>query len=464
MTLPGRLLERLATAADAAADRARRTGRAVLAVARLPVDPVDPLAVFAGANAPSRWLWQGPARERALVGLGAAARLTGAGRNSLAALRRAWEPTVAGSVVAAEDNPGPSSLPTVLGGLAFDPERDRGAAWSQYPDAELVVPELLLEVTPQGAWLTLAVAVGPADDPGEVVAAAARRCVGANGHHTAAAPAPVSPAAAPNGRHHWRDAVLRARGEIEARRLEKVVLARQARLSLDAPFAPEEVLRRLAEAYPGCTLFAVSRGGSCFVGASPEPLVRLAGRRVETTCLAGSRRRGATAAEDAAEEAALLRDPKERHEHDLVVRGLTARLAPVCSWLDAAPEPTVLKVANVQHLMTPVEGWAVDGLGLLDLVERLHPTPAIGGLPADRALDLIRAVEPFDRGWYAGAVLWLGADGGGEAVVAIRSALVTGADALLYAGCGIVEASDPEREYDESCLKMEPMRWALSPR
>jgi isochorismate synthase len=398
------------------------------------------------------------------VGLGAAARLTGAGRDSLAALRGAWGRTVAGTVVAAEDGPGPSPLPTALGGLAFDPERAREPAWSQFPDAELVVPELLLEATPHGAWFTLAVAVGPADDPGEAVAAAARRCLGANGHYTAAAPLPVVPAAAPNGRHHWQAAVLRARAEIEGRRLEKVVLARQALLRLDVPFAPEEALRRLGETYPECTLFAVDRGGTCFVGATPEPLVRLSGRRVETTCLAGSRRRGATAAEDAALEAQLRSDPKECHEHDLVVRELTARLATLCSSLDVAREPTVLKVANVQHLMTPVEGRAVDGLGLLDLVERLHPTPAIGGLPADRALDLIRSVEPFDRGWYTGAVMWLGADGGGEAVVAIRSALVTGANALLYAGCGIVGASDPEREYDESSLKMETMRWALSPR
>lgn len=460
--VPGDALERLATAAEAAAERARGSGRPVLAVARAQVGPLDPVAVFAGSHAPSRWLWQGPARGRTLVGLGAALRLTGAGRDRLAALRVAWRRALASSVVAAEGRPGPSSLPVAVGGLAFDAERARGPAWSQFPDAELVVPELLLEATPAGTWLALAVAVGPADDPREAVAAVARRAAGANGYRTAAAPAPVP--IAPNGRRRWLSAVLRARAEIEASRLEKVVLARQERLRLAAPFAAGEALRRLGEVYPECTLFAVARAGSCFVGASPEPLVRLAGGRVAATCLAGSLRRGADAAEDAALEAALRADPKERHEHDLVVREVTDRLVPLCSSLSAPPAPTVLKMANVQHLRTLLQGRALPGLGLLDLVERLHPTPAVGGLPAGRALELIRSVEPFDRGWYSGAVLWLGVDGGGEAVVAIRSALITGADALLWAGCGIVGGSDPEREYDESCLKMEPMQWALSPR
>jgi len=462
--IPAEALERLASAVDAASGRARRSGRPVLAVARAPVGATDPVAVFAGSRDPSRWLWWGPARGLGLVGLGAALRLTGAGRGRMAALRTAWRRTLDESVVAVEKAPGPLALPVAVGGLAFDPERPRGTAWSRFPDAELVVPELLLESSPDGTWVVVAAAVGADDDPREIVAAVARRSAGANGCRTVGAPAPAPASFTPNGRSHWRAAVLRARAEIDARRLEKVVLARQERLRLGAPLVPEVALQRLAGAYPECTLFAVARGDSCFVGASPEPLVRLAGGVVEATCLAGSRRRGADAAEDAALEAELLSDAKERHEHALVVRELTARLAPLCSSLGAVPAPAVLRMANVQHLLTPLEGLAADGLGLLDLVEGLHPTPAIGGLPADRALDLIRTVEPFDRGWYSGAVLWLAADGGGEALVAIRSALVTGADALLYAGCGIVGGSDPEREYDESCLKMEPMQWALSPR
>ena len=179
-------------------------------------------------------------------------------------------------------------------------------------------------------------------------------------------------------------------------------------------------------------------------------------------CPAGSARRGATEEEDRRLGEVLRADPKELHEHAVVVQALREGLEPLCSRLDIPEAPDLLCLPNVQHLHTPIEGLLNADRGVLELVERLHPTPAAGGLPRDAALPLIRQWEPFDRGWYAGPVGWVDGRGDGDFAVAIRSALIRRQEAFLYAGCGIVAGSDPEREYAESCLKLRPMLWALN--
>ena len=180
--------------------------------------------------------------------------------------------------------------------------------------------------------------------------------------------------------------------------------------------------------------------------------------------LAGSTARGSTPDEDHALGTALLADPKELQEHAFVVRALREALAPDCLALTLPAEPTLVRMPNVQHLHTPVDGVLRRDACILDLVERLHPTPAVGGVPQGTILERIRACEEFDRGWYAGPVGWVDARGGGDFAIAIRSALMTSLAAgpsgvRLYAGCGIVAASDPEAEYRELRLKLRPLAW-----
>jgi isochorismate synthase len=254
-----------------------------------------------------------------------------------------------------------------------------------------------------------------------------------------------------------RDLVARiGRGEAE-----KVVLARRVALQLERPFDLEVVLARLRTRFPDCTVFAVHRGDATFAGATPETLVALTRREVRADCLAGTARRGSDDATDRVLAEALLHDDKERREHALVVRGLTEALAPVCATMDVPPEPSIRRTATVQHLHTPFRGTTDRRRHVLDLVSRLHPTPATSGMPRDVSMRLIRQHEKFDRGWYAGPLGWLDANGDGEFAVALRSALVRGSTALLYAGCGIVAGSDPEREYVEAGAKLEAMRGAL---
>jgi menaquinone-specific isochorismate synthase len=191
-------------------------------------------------------------------------------------------------------------------------------------------------------------------------------------------------------------------------------------------------------------------------------LVSLRGRRVRADCLAGTARRGGTPEEDERIGAALLADEKERREHAFVARGIEESLAPFSANVHHPDEPGLRRMANVQHLHTPIEATTDGDRHVLELVEALHPTAATAGLPRQEALALIREQEPFSRGWYAGAIGWIDADGGGEFAVALRSGLLREDVATLYAGCGIVTGSQAEREWVESEIKLAAMLYALN--
>jgi salicylate biosynthesis isochorismate synthase len=180
-----------------------------------------------------------------------------------------------------------------------------------------------------------------------------------------------------------------------------------------------------------------------------------------TAALAGSTPRGATPDEDARLGQALLDDPKERAEHDYVVQAIREGLIDVSSRLVADAEPRLRRLANVQHLWTPVRAEVGRDTSVLDIVARLHPTPAVGGFPRPAAMTLIREREQLDRGWYAGPIGWLNRAGEGEFVVGLRSALLRERTATLFAGCGIVAGSEPAAEFAELGWKLRPMLAAL---
>jgi isochorismate synthase len=260
----------------------------------------------------------------------------------------------------------------------------------------------------------------------------------------------------------WYAAVSRVLAAIERGEVEKVVLARRLIARAPGMIDVPAVLARLRERFADCTLFAFDHAGGVFLGATPERLVRVDGGQVSIDCLAGSIRRGDTSAEDTALGNALLADAKERHEHAVVRQVLLEQIDGICDEITAPEAPGLRRFQNIQHLFTPLRATAREGHDVLDFVERLHPTPATGGRPRERALELLRECEGFDRGWFAGPVGWLNAEGGGEFVVGIRSAYATASEVSVAAGCGIVAGSDPERELAESRLKMRAMLWALT--
>jgi menaquinone-specific isochorismate synthase len=256
----------------------------------------------------------------------------------------------------------------------------------------------------------------------------------------------------------YRAAVAQALERIGRGEFTKIVLARAQDVTSDRPFHPLQMLNGLRQRFPDCYAFSFTHGrGPSFIGATPERLVRVSNGVLETEALAGSTRRGSTATEDAALGTALLRSEKDVREQRTVLDDIVSRLAPLGVAPEYPSQPTLRRLANVQHLQTLVRATLPSHVRVLDVVGALHPTPAVGGNPREAAVPAIRALEGFPRGLYAGALGWVNARGGGEFFVGIRSALVEGARARVFAGAGIVSGSAPEKEFAETDLKFRAM-------
>ena len=255
---------------------------------------------------------------------------------------------------------------------------------------------------------------------------------------------------------HYEQAVVRAVERIHAGAFEKLVLAREVDVHAPIPHDPAAVLGLLREEFLTSFVYAVGRGDATFIGATPELLVRRQGQRATTVALAGSTRRSADPAVDQHLGEQLLRSDKDREENLIVARRITRALQPHSVWVAAPDEPTVVKVANIQHLAAPIRAQLATPLDAVMLAGVLHPTPAVGAEPRS-ALSELPALEGFDRGWYAGAVGWIDSIGDGEFCVALRCALLRARLARCYAGCGIVGDLDPATELAETEMKLQVM-------
>jgi menaquinone-specific isochorismate synthase len=276
---------------------------------------------------------------------------------------------------------------------------------------------------------------------------------------TARATAPstfrVEPSRSPGS---WCDLVEQATKLMAGDGLRKVVLAREVVVTADAPFVLPTVLDRLRTTYPGCHVFSVEG----FVGASPELLVSRCGDIVRSHPMAGTAPRGGDPTSDARLAASLLASSKDRQEHQITIDMVHDTLLPWCSYLDYEAEPSIVPVANVQHLATIVEGrLSSPAPSVLELVLALHPTPAVCGSPRDEARNFIRENEGFDRGRYAGTVGWVDGRGNGTWAVSVRCADIDGNVARVCAGNGIVADSDPDTELAETRAKLQAMLSAL---
>lgn len=264
---------------------------------------------------------------------------------------------------------------------------------------------------------------------------------------------------------NYSQAVVEALSEIGAGAYEKIVLARGIRLTADAEWQPLDTLNRLREQFSGCFTFSFGGGQGCsFIGASPERLLRIRGGRLLTEAIAGSAPRGLTAREDAKLARDLLESKKDLREHICVRDSILRRLHSIAVDAGADATPGLLQLANVQHLRTGIEAEIGDRISLLSVLQEMHPTPAVGGTPRGKAVPRIRDLEQIDRGLYSGAVGWLNHMNEGEMVVCLRSALIRGNVAQLYAGAGIVEGSVPETETAETELKLSALLQALTVR
>lgn len=337
--------------------------------------------------------------------------------------------------------------PLALGALAFDPD-----AWS-----EVVVPAVAV-VDRGDERHAVAVAVGTETE--------VESLLGRFPFSPSAPPVPTLSGDPPDRfelasvRTHedFRERVALAVETIRSGSLAKVVLAREVAVASNRPLLQHHLLERLRALHPSCCAFAIDG----FVGASPELLVRRTGTSVTSQPLAGTVARSGDPEQDRHLAAGLLASAKERAEHGIVVDAIAAALAPYCDGLDAPEVPHLLELRNVAHLATRITGTLRAGgsdeiPGALELVAALHPTPAVGGWPREAALEYIRKSEDLDRDRYAGPVGWVRADGDGEWWLGIRSAVVDGSTARLFAGVGVVDGSDPASELRETQLKLQAL-------
>ena len=249
--------------------------------------------------------------------------------------------------------------------------------------------------------------------------------------------------------------VSAAVAEIRSGRLDKVVLAREVTVQANRPLRQADLLTRLRALHPACTAFAIDG----FIGATPELLIRRDGARIASHPLAGTAARSGDAEADRRAEAAMLASAKERSEHQAVVDAISSALAPVVAELEVPDRPAIVELRNVSHLGTSITGTLArrdgDFPSSLELVGLLHPTPAVAGTPVDLAVDYLAKIEELDRDRYAGPVGWVDARSDGEWHVGIRSAIVEGNAARLFAGVGIVADSEPSEELAETQLKLQ---------
>jgi menaquinone-specific isochorismate synthase len=442
-------------------------GRPRLVSISLEVEPLDPLAVLESIFEPAElhFYAERPAEGWALAAAEAVLAFEAHGAGRFAACQQFIDDVLA-RTIAVGGGPRSFAGPHFLAAFAFFDEVEAG---EPFPAARLFVPRWQVARTPEHTVAVANLVVEPAADL-EALAAKVWRAHGkfrafdySAPNFTERAPAAGGMAMAETGGGDaFRRAVAEALAMIAAGRFDKIVLARCKELTAAARLHPLRVLNDLRQRFPDCYAFSFSNGGGqSFIGASPERLLRVEQGTLLTEALAGSAPRGRTASEDAALGGVLLHSEKELREQRMVLESILRRLAPLGLRPEHPARPALRRLANVQHLQTPVRAAMPAGVRLLDVLARLHPTPAVGGSPREAACAHIRRLEAFPRGLYAGPLGWIDAGGGGEFFVGIRSALIDGARARAYAGGGIVAGSDPDKEFAETELKFEALLEAL---
>jgi salicylate biosynthesis isochorismate synthase/menaquinone-specific isochorismate synthase len=442
-----------------AVERALSKGRRTVVSVTTEVDGVDPCAaVFASRLASDRWFcWEQPDREFALAALGVAHEVTSRGperfrdlaRDCFAVESLADEPTglLAGAGA------------VWVGGMAFGPHGGGTPSWSSLSPASLVLPELSICRSGRETFLTLNAVVRPGDDRERIAAAMEARLSGLR-----ADPLPMLDPG-PSGieissvrpPEDFERMIGAATERIEAGEMSKVVLAREVLVRAASAHDPAAVFGALREQFASCFCFCCGTPEAAFLGASPELLLRRSGASLSTVALAGSTRRSSDPAVDDHLGEQLLRSDKDRREQAIVAERIARTLRPHSVWVEAAPEPEIVKVANIQHLATPIVAQLAEPRSAVELAGLLHPTPAVGGEPRLAAAQAIAELEEMDRGWYAGPVGWMDATEDGEFCVALRSALLRDREARLYAGVGVVAGSDPAAELAETEVKLQAL-------
>lgn len=406
-----------------------------------------------------RFFWSEPGRELSHVGLGEVFKIENdtKSHNRYQDVHLKWNSMMQDAMVV-EGSPSFTG-PLLFGGFSFDEHTEKTEVWSDFAHTSFVVPKYMFTVTKGKAWLTVNTLIDKHTKwSPDLYFLDLEKCKNLNPLINETDDELLIEEIRPSD---FMDAVKKATKAINQGELEKVVLARPLRLESNEQIDYIKALRHLLIDQQNTHVFSIERGDSCFLGATPERLIRRKGHELLTLSLAGSIARGNNPIEDEDLSSFLSKDGKNLHEHMLAVHMIKGEMQNLCEHVEAPDGPIIMKLKDLQHLATPISGYAKPSATLMNAVEALHPTPALGGMPRQPAIEKIKQLEYFERGWYAAPIGYLNREMDGEFVVAIRSGVVKENIAYLFAGCGVVGDSDPVSEYHETALKFRPMLTAL---
>lgn len=426
------------------------------------VNRLSALAFFEAGEesfANQRYYWQNREKTFTLVGLGYAHTITSSSTEQrFDDVEQQWKKLTQHIVTNDKE-----IQPILFGGFTFDPENGVSGEWEGMPPAFFVVATYQLVMRNDHVYISTNY-IAEQENPQILKELCKKRD---ELMHTAQVKAlktyekPKVKNSFEPFKEEYLESIHQVTSLIRQKEADKVVIARSLALKFEEEVSSSNVLSQIILEQPESYLFGLEHNKKLFFGASPERLVKVENSYAYSSCVAGSVKRGKTAEEDEVLGQSLLNDAKNRSEHQYVVDMIGHTFKENCANYNIPSEPRLLKIRDIQHLYTPVEGHLKNDATILQLVKTLHPTPALGGVPRMKAMEVIRKYEPMNRGLYAAPIGWLDAKGNGEFAVAIRSALLHQEEAFLYAGGGIVADSEPQSEYEETLVKFRPMIRAL---
>lgn len=427
------------------------------------VSRLSALAFFAAGEANykgKRFFWQNPEKTFTLVGLGHAYVLeNNLYHNRFDHIEEQWI-NLTKNIVKEEKEP----QPILFGGFTFDPNAEAKDEWKEIPQSYFAVATFQLVIRHDKAYVSIHLITDEENSVSkfdELRKERDRLIHAAQVKEVKLYEKPILSGYEEKGKEQYLQSIEKVTSLIKEKQAQKVVIARSLLAHFkEAPTSPQ-VLSHVFHEQPESYLFGLERNDLLFFGASPERLVKVEKGKAYSSCVAGSIKRGKTAEEDEMLGKSLLNDDKNLKEHQYVVDMIKEVFEQNCTTYTMPKRPQLLKIRDIQHLYTPVEGTLSPSASILQLVKHLHPTPALGGAPREDALQIIRQYETMNRGFYAAPIGWVDADLNGEFAVAIRSAALFNHKAYLYAGGGIVEDSIPQSEYEETLVKFRPMLRAL---
>ena len=429
----------------------------------LEVGRVSALSFFEAGHSSykkERFYWQNADKTMTLVGIGHAHLLTNEKINGrYEDISASWQQLCEKLVKEETDMD-----PVLFGGFSYDEQNRPQSEWGEFPSSYFVVPSIQLKIEEGKTQISINLITDSSNASAifDKLREERDRLI-----HIAQVDEfdftlrNNIKTTTERGKEQYKKAVENVTELIRNGQADKVVIARAVELAFEQELSVAGVLHAITNEQQESYHFGLQVGNSLFFGATPERLVEVKSGKVYSACVAGSIRRGKSAQEDRKLGEELLSDPKNREEHQHVVSMISTVFESFCKDVRIPKIPKLMKIRDIQHLYTSVEGSIGQQNDIFSFVEALHPTPALGGVPTTVALEMIRQNEGMDRGYYAAPIGWTDASGDGEFAVGIRSALIKGNHAYLYAGGGIVADSDAQEEYEETWVKFRPVLRAL---